>query len=53
MILDLEDLFLIKTLNYIFFRIEWIEIVEPKSKQRMFANLVSGECSWDPPKNLP
>jgi len=32
---------------------DWIEIVEPKTKHRMFANLKTGECSWDPPLNEP
>uniref|UniRef100_A0A914EDM1 Rho GTPase-activating protein 39 n=1 Tax=Acrobeloides nanus TaxID=290746 RepID=A0A914EDM1_9BILA len=33
--------------------LEWIEIIEPKTKQRMFANLVTGLCSWEPPENQP
>ncbi|KAI1731386.1 rhoGAP domain-containing protein [Ditylenchus destructor] len=32
---------------------EWIEIVEPKSRERMYANLVTGECSWEAPLNVP
>ncbi|GMT27849.1 hypothetical protein PFISCL1PPCAC_19146, partial [Pristionchus fissidentatus] len=29
---------------------EWVEINEPQSQQRMYANLESGECSWDLPE---
>ncbi|KAH7728377.1 Rho GTPase-activating protein domain containing protein [Aphelenchoides avenae] len=32
---------------------EWVEIVEPKTRQKMFANLVSGQCSWEPPAGVP
>uniref|UniRef100_A0A915DPD4 WW domain-containing protein n=1 Tax=Ditylenchus dipsaci TaxID=166011 RepID=A0A915DPD4_9BILA len=32
---------------------EWIEIVEPKTRERMYANLVTGECSWEAPLNVP
>ncbi|XP_055329240.1 rho GTPase-activating protein 39-like [Paramacrobiotus metropolitanus] len=28
---------------------EWVEIIEPRSKNYMYANLVSGECVWAPP----
>ncbi|CAJ0963974.1 unnamed protein product, partial [Mesorhabditis belari] len=28
---------------------EVVEIVEPQTKQRMYANLTTGKCSWDPP----
>ncbi|KAH9423421.1 Rho GTPase activating protein 39 [Dermatophagoides pteronyssinus] len=31
---------------------EWIEIFEPKSRTKMFANLSTGECSWFEPKNV-
>ena len=27
----------------------WVEIIEPRSKDRMYANLSTGECVWDPP----
>lgn len=27
----------------------WVEIIEPKSRERMFANLNTGECVWDEP----
>lgn len=30
-------------------RIEWVEIIEPRSREKMFVNLVSGECGWDEP----
>lgn len=29
--------------------VEWVEIVEPQTKQRMYANLVTGQCAWEPP----
>lgn len=32
------------------YRIEWVEIIEPRTKERMYANLQSGECVWDPPE---
>lgn len=28
----------------------WVEIIEPKSRERMFANLNTGECVWDEPE---
>lgn len=33
--------------------LEWVEIVEPRTKERMYANLITGECVWDPPPNVP
>ncbi len=30
-------------------RLEWIQIIEPKSKDMMYANLITGECVWEPP----
>lgn len=30
--------------------VEWVEIVEPQTKQHMYANLVTGQCSWEPPR---
>ncbi|KAK6725504.1 hypothetical protein RB195_004060 [Necator americanus] len=29
--------------------VEWVEIVEPQTKQHMYANLITGQCSWEPP----
>uniref|UniRef100_A0A158PB82 Threonylcarbamoyladenosine tRNA methylthiotransferase n=1 Tax=Angiostrongylus cantonensis TaxID=6313 RepID=A0A158PB82_ANGCA len=29
--------------------VEWVEIVEPQTKQHMYANLITGLCSWEPP----
>ncbi|CAD6184487.1 unnamed protein product [Caenorhabditis auriculariae] len=29
---------------------EWVEIVEPQTRQRMYANLVTGQCAWDAPE---
>ncbi|CDW52658.1 rho GTPase activating protein 39 [Trichuris trichiura] len=29
--------------------IEWVEIVEPHTKEHMYANLITGECCWEPP----
>ena len=33
--------------------VEWVEIVEPRTKEHMFANLSTGECAWDPPPGAP
>ncbi|XP_075926253.1 rho GTPase-activating protein 39 isoform X3 [Petromyzon marinus] len=30
-------------------RFEWVEIIEPRTREHMYANLVTGECVWDPP----
>lgn len=29
---------------------QWVEIIEPKSKEKMYANLLTGNCVWDPPE---
>ena len=34
------------------FRWEWVEIIEPQSKEHMYANLITGECVWDPPPGV-
>lgn len=34
-------------------RMEWVEIIEPRTKEHMYANLTTGECVWDPPKGVP
>ncbi|KAI1233277.1 hypothetical protein IHE44_0004445 [Lamprotornis superbus] len=31
---------------------DWVEIIEPRSQERMYVNLSTGECSWEPPPNL-
>ncbi|KAI6182634.1 Rho GTPase-activating protein 39 [Aphelenchoides bicaudatus] len=31
---------------------EWIEILEPKTQQSMFANLKTGQCQWDEPAGV-
>lgn len=31
------------------FRLDWVEIVEPRTQEHMYANLTTGECVWDPP----
>lgn len=33
-------------------RWEWVEIIEPRSKEHMYANLTTGECVWDPPPGV-
>lgn len=33
--------------------IEWVEIVEPQTKQHMYANLRTGQCAWEPPPGVP
>ncbi|KAI1890848.1 hypothetical protein AGOR_G00157830 [Albula goreensis] len=32
---------------------DWVEILEPRSRERMYVNLSSGECGWAPPPNVP
>eukprot|EP00035_Acanthoeca_spectabilis_P039608 m.63704 g.63704 ORF g.63704 m.63704 type:complete len:544 (-) comp9675_c0_seq1:163-1794(-) len=32
---------------------EWVEILEPESKKKMYANVISGDCLWDPPAGVP
>lgn len=29
-----------------------MEIIEPRSQERMYVNLATGECGWEPPPNL-
>jgi len=31
---------------------EWVEIVQPFTNEKMFANLSTGECSWEPPSGV-
>ena len=31
---------------------EWVEIVEPRTRDHMFANLTTGECLWEPPPGV-
>jgi hypothetical protein len=38
---------------YSHFRMEWVEIIEPRTKEHMYANLTTGECVWDPPPGVP
>lgn len=30
-----------------------MEILEPRSRERMYVNLATGECGWDPPPGVP
>nr|XP_033327436.1 uncharacterized protein LOC117221001 isoform X2 [Megalopta genalis] len=32
---------------------EWVEIIEPRTQEHMYANLTTGECVWDPPPGVP
>ncbi|VDK76735.1 unnamed protein product [Onchocerca ochengi] len=34
-------------------KIEWVEIVEPQTRQYMYANLRTGQCAWEPPEGVP
>ena len=34
------------------FRVDWVEIVEPRSRERMFVNLMTGEVVWDAPSGV-
>eukprot|EP00053_Salpingoeca_punica_P012173 m.109026 g.109026 ORF g.109026 m.109026 type:complete len:520 (-) comp15879_c0_seq1:485-2044(-) len=31
---------------------EWVEILEPESRQKMYANIVTGDCRWSPPEGV-
>ncbi len=31
---------------------EWVEIVEPESRRMMYANVLTGESHWVPPKDI-
>lgn len=42
----------LKLLPFLRSRVEWVEIVEPRSRERMFVNLVTGECGWDEPTGV-
>lgn len=33
-------------------KVEWVEIIEPRTKEHMYANLTTGECVWDPPSGV-
>ncbi|XP_072007137.1 rho GTPase-activating protein 39 isoform X1 [Engystomops pustulosus] len=33
-------------------RLEWVEIIEPRTRECMYANLITGECVWDPPSGV-
>ncbi|XP_043206296.1 rho GTPase-activating protein 39-like isoform X2 [Amphibalanus amphitrite] len=32
---------------------EWVEIIEPRTREHMYANLITGECLWEPPDGVP
>ncbi|XP_053171736.1 rho GTPase-activating protein 39 isoform X1 [Scomber japonicus] len=32
---------------------DWVEILEPRSRERMYVNLTTGECGWEPPIGAP
>lgn len=40
----------VETCKMFYSRVEWVEIIEPKTKEHMYANLTTGECVWDPPE---
>ncbi|KAM4030270.1 rho GTPase-activating protein 39-like isoform 2-T2 [Anomaloglossus baeobatrachus] len=31
---------------------DWVEIIEPRSHERMYVNLTTGECGWEPPSGV-
>nr|XP_023700228.1 rho GTPase-activating protein 39-like [Paramormyrops kingsleyae] len=31
---------------------DWVEILEPRSRERMYVNLATGECGWEPPPDV-
>ncbi|XP_041944569.1 rho GTPase-activating protein 39 isoform X1 [Alosa sapidissima] len=32
---------------------DWVEILEPRSREHMYVNLATGECGWEPPTGAP
>ncbi|XP_041788238.1 uncharacterized protein LOC121603496 isoform X5 [Anopheles merus] len=38
--------------DVVFMMVEWVEIIEPRTKEHMYANLTTGECVWDPPEGV-
>ncbi|CAB1439979.1 unnamed protein product, partial [Pleuronectes platessa] len=32
---------------------DWVEILEPRSRERMYVNLTTGECGWEAPQGVP
>ncbi|KAK6640085.1 hypothetical protein RUM43_008362 [Polyplax serrata] len=40
-------------MNFLCYQMEWVEIIEPRTKEHMYANLTTGECVWDPPPGVP
>merc|ERR1712168_1686230 len=32
---------------------EWVEIIEPRRREHMYANLKTGQCLWEPPVDVP
>ncbi|KAM7410678.1 hypothetical protein PAMA_001898 [Pampus argenteus] len=38
--------------SFRFSLLEWVEIIEPRTRERMYANLLTGECVWDPPQGV-
>nr|XP_033770382.1 rho GTPase-activating protein 39-like [Geotrypetes seraphini] len=33
-------------------RSDWVEIIEPRSREHMYVNLLTGECGWEPPSEV-
>jgi len=33
-------------------RSDWVQIVEPVSRHFVYINIETGECLWDPPKDV-
>jgi len=31
---------------------EWLEMFEPQSRERMYVNVNTGECVWQPPPGV-
>ncbi|XP_068120044.1 rho GTPase-activating protein 39-like isoform X2 [Hyperolius riggenbachi] len=31
---------------------DWVEIIEPRSRERMYVNLTTGECGWEAPPEV-
>uniref|UniRef100_A0A8C2HMQ1 Rho GTPase-activating protein 39 n=1 Tax=Cyprinus carpio TaxID=7962 RepID=A0A8C2HMQ1_CYPCA len=40
-------------LSFFLLSADWVEILEPRSQERMYVNLATGECGWEPPTDVP
>ena len=38
-------------IHFVFSRVDWVEIREPRSGDLMYANVRTGECLWEAPSS--